>query len=113
MKRPIDKMDAALLEKMRASKELRQAVDWLAQRMNYYDFLWAVDGRIAVKIDGGNQTMTRNHVKSILRRDFIEANGHMRGIAKIIDDLISCAQRFAADNRDLSRAENIERKMVT
>ena len=72
---------------------------WCAKRMATYGIVWGTCGTLAVRNEDGLLVeMTPNHLKSMVRRDYIESNGHHPGLSRIIDDIIVYARGYAALN---------------
>jgi hypothetical protein len=64
--------------------------NWIAERFTYHGILWSESGRACVKdVDDEYREIGLNHIKSIVRRDYIEAHGPTRAIDKIIDDVMT------------------------
>jgi hypothetical protein len=81
---------------------------WCAERMGFYDIRWSTEREIAVRdIDGKLKQMTPNHLKSIVRRDYIEQFGSYPNLCRIIDDIINYAMNTAATNKELTTAEQL------
>jgi hypothetical protein len=80
---------------------------WCAQRMGYYDIKWSTDGEIAVRdADNVLREMSPNHLKSIIRRDYIEQQGPYPALSKIIQDIINYACNIAKiSTQDLTQEQ--------
>ena len=62
---------------------------WIADRMIHYGIMWSTNGRICVKDESDEfRTMGLNHLRSIVRRDYLEAHGEFSGLNGIIEDVI-------------------------
>ena len=74
-----------------------EASRWITSRMKEYEIFFSTTGNIVVKdIDDRFKFMGRNHLKSNLRRDFMQARGPLRGLDKLIDDIIEYKLHIAS-----------------
>jgi len=61
---------------------------WIADRLIHHEILWSEAGRACVKdADGEYKEIGLNHIKSIVRRDYLETHKPVPGLSKIIDDV--------------------------
>lgn len=69
-------------------------VMWLVKRIAYHGIIWAREtGEVIIEdIDGQYKTMKRNHLKCIIRRDYLEAHGPFPGIDALLEQILDFAQ---------------------
>lgn len=88
-----------LTDSFRSQKDKEVAM-WCANRMSYYDVKWGTDGHIAVpNADGNLEEIGINHIRSIIRRDYLERHPAYPGLSKIISDVVNYALRFSVANK--------------
>jgi hypothetical protein len=63
---------------------------WLLHRVAYHHIIWSREaGEIVVEdVDGSFKTMSRNHLKTILRRDYLTAHGPFPNLTRILDSVL-------------------------
>jgi hypothetical protein len=66
-----------------------QAAIWVNDALKYYGITWNKLGEIQVKVGDDVLLAKPNHVKSIIRRDFIQAKGNLPGLSQIIEDVFA------------------------
>ena len=79
---------------------------WLLDRFTALDLQISTGGRFASIVDGKLYIMAENHVKSLLRRDYIEANGNVPGLNRALNELLADGKE-AAKTIPLTGAEHI------
>jgi hypothetical protein len=91
----------------------KTAAHWLAR--HYLDLGIEVSdrGRFGTIVDGELFLMSDNHVKSLLRRDFIEAHGHYPGINGIIAGFLAIIQKNAKLWTGPGRTHEVAYKLPT
>jgi hypothetical protein len=108
-KKNIDKLINARMR----DEPVAKAATWLADRMGHYELQWSVttdnsDGEILCRDHEGKlKKMHRNHVRSILRRDYIEHFGNMPYLCAIIDDIIDYGIVVAKRHKDDAKEERV------
>lgn len=88
---------------------------WCSNRLSELGIMWSSSGRIAVKdpVDDLVKEVNKNHLKSLVRRDYIEAHGYFPGLSRIIEDLIENAINWSKNNRGIGKTLTISGKIQT
>lgn len=79
---------------------------WLLDRFTALDLQISTGGRFASIVDGKLYIMTENHVKSMLRRDYIEAHGNVPGLNRVLTELLEDG-KTAAKSYPLTGMEHV------
>lgn len=66
-----------------------QCALWINERFVHHGFLWNKDGNAQCIAGDEIFNIKDNHIKSIVRRDYIELKGNYPGLSQIIDDIIA------------------------
>lgn len=100
--------------KVRLLKKDRDCAMWCAKRMASYGVVWGTCGTIATEDpDGLLKEMTENHLKSLVRRDYIETHGSYPGLSRIIEDIVAYAKGFAAHEPANVKLQTLHGKLKT
>lgn len=92
----------------------REVALWVRDRLISYHFIWTTCGQIVTRDhDGLNRVIAFNHVKSLLRRDYIEAKGHHQGLDKIVADVLRLTLAKADDPEHQGEAITLSGKLNT
>lgn len=87
MKKP--KLKGKYFDENDAETPAVKVFSWICERMIHYGIMWSTTGRICVK-DHNDEfvEMSLNHLRSIVRRDYLQLHGEFPGLNGIIDDVV-------------------------
>jgi hypothetical protein len=73
---------------------------WAAKRCLHYGIRWGVSGGIVCNLSDEYHWIKPNHLKSIIRRDYISEFGNHPGLDKIIADVIEFGVKMAKNAKE-------------
>lgn len=71
-----------------------ESLMWLSRRMEELGIEISVKGRYGTIVGGDLFLMTDNHLKSLLRRDYIEKFGNSSGVNRLVENIIEAGKYY-------------------
>lgn len=107
-------MSEELEPRIRVLRKDRDCAIWCAKRMAGYGIVWGTCGTLAVENEDGLLVeIGANHLKSMVRRDYLEAHGSHPGLNRIIDDVMNYARGYAKCKPEESVFHTLHGKLNT